>query len=821
MLKHLFHIILIGALTLFTSQAPGQENIARNRSYTFSAAPNYAHCTDDNDLKDLTDSVRTKENFWITKTTVGWGYIKKPLQITVDLGDVEPISGVTYGTAAGVSSVSWPSSIRIQVSEDGKTFHDCGDLTRLMEKPWPPAYGQQKIFEYDTFSLTTKGRFVRLQVTGTPYIFCDEIKVFRGPDEFLELDYPPRIKETQVNKELKLTRQGCYQRIRRDLETVSAMIAEKQNSVANDLSSQLSALRNALESSSFPSRLEGFKAIVPFNEIHRDVLKLHARLLEESNVKPLTIWHSPPYRVLPLFEKPGEKLSRLQVGMMQNERRCQVFNITNASQQEKQVSFSFEPNDEIFAAKHLTVYQVEHVDTSEGLVVASVLVPVKNRKGNYTTTVPSGMTRQIWLKFDTSQVGSGIYKSKIHLSSIKWSSQLDLQMEVARLRFPDKLDFGFGMWDYVANKIYGITDDNKQAAVEHILSEPLFSGVWSNAIPFLDAGAVDGQGNIIGEIDFSQWDDFVKLWPGKRYYFVFPNYSSNSTFAGKEQGTAAFERAMSQWAARWAEHNRELGLTPGQAAILFLDEPHYPAGMKSNYICGKAVKAGTDEILVLNTSPGRSVDVEYGPEMLSVADIICPTRDQFDQLNSKQRKKYADLVAQGKELWFYMANGRGRLYDPSYYRIQPWHCYAAGATGSQFWAYGPPRTGTCWNPYPAIYEVNYSPVYFGKTTVHTSKHFEAIIEGMQDYGYLKMLEQRVTQLEKSSRKAPPLKKARMLLSNGADDVLKNLRGRFQTNYAIQGTGASSVAEKKRLEILDMLMELEKVELYVEGCEISH
>ena len=53
-------------------------------------------------------------------------------------------------------------------------------------------------------------------------------------------------------------------------------------------------------------------------------------------------------------------------------------------------------------------------------------------------------------------------------------------------------------------------------------------------------------GQEIGEIDFSQWDDFVKLWPGKRYYFVFAVYSSNSTFAGKAQGTTAFERAMSQ-----------------------------------------------------------------------------------------------------------------------------------------------------------------------------------------------------------------------------------------------------------------------------------
>jgi hypothetical protein len=63
--------------------------------------------------------------------------------ITIDLERVEPISGVSYRTAAGVAGVSFPASIWILLSDDGKSYRLAGDLVALAEGPQPPAEGYE------------------------------------------------------------------------------------------------------------------------------------------------------------------------------------------------------------------------------------------------------------------------------------------------------------------------------------------------------------------------------------------------------------------------------------------------------------------------------------------------------------------------------------------------------------------------------------------------------------------------------------------------------------------------------------------------------
>ena len=88
------------------------ENIALGASYTMEPGPNYRLCTDPGDFEQLTDGVYTEGYFWAQKSTVGWVRVK-PVILTLDLGTVKPIRGVSYHTAGGFAAVRWPEAIHI------------------------------------------------------------------------------------------------------------------------------------------------------------------------------------------------------------------------------------------------------------------------------------------------------------------------------------------------------------------------------------------------------------------------------------------------------------------------------------------------------------------------------------------------------------------------------------------------------------------------------------------------------------------------------------------------------------------------------------
>ena len=165
------------------------ENLARGKPYTLYPQPGYSHCTDAGDLQQLTDGKTTAGYFWTQQGTVGWQSVRYA-SVTIDLGDVQPISGVSMTTAAGVAGVTWPLAVYVLVSDDGRAFYNAGDLAALDRKqngPWPDGYAIRRLV---THELQTWGRYVQLMIVplpGGPYLFTDEVEVFRGPPSLIDL----------------------------------------------------------------------------------------------------------------------------------------------------------------------------------------------------------------------------------------------------------------------------------------------------------------------------------------------------------------------------------------------------------------------------------------------------------------------------------------------------------------------------------------------------------------------------------------------------------------------------------------------------------
>ena len=118
------------------------ENIALGASYTMAPSPNYRLCTDPGDAEQLTDGVYTDGYFWAQQSTVGYSE-KTPSTVTIDLGEVKPIRGVSYHSAGGFASVRWPLTIRILVAGEDREFREVGDLVQLSEEQHGPLAPKQ------------------------------------------------------------------------------------------------------------------------------------------------------------------------------------------------------------------------------------------------------------------------------------------------------------------------------------------------------------------------------------------------------------------------------------------------------------------------------------------------------------------------------------------------------------------------------------------------------------------------------------------------------------------------------------------------------
>lgn len=124
------------------------------------------------------------------KGTVGWVRVKPPVVITIDLGKVQPISGASFSTAGGTAGVPFPTAIYMAVSDDNKSWHDAGDLVVMSRMNSTPPKAGYAALRYTTHDLHTKGRYIAFAVVSTPFVFSDEIEVFKGDNTWLNQTTP-------------------------------------------------------------------------------------------------------------------------------------------------------------------------------------------------------------------------------------------------------------------------------------------------------------------------------------------------------------------------------------------------------------------------------------------------------------------------------------------------------------------------------------------------------------------------------------------------------------------------------------------------------
>lgn len=738
---------LIACPAVMASEA--RENIALHKKATFETKPNYAFCTDSGDPLDLTNgrysTVDAKEGLvageaiWVDKGTVGWMGVK-PILFTIDLESVQPISGLSYSTAAGRAGVIWPNAIYVAVSEDKKTWHYLGDLVSLNKGKVPEAKSYTT-FRYRADGLKAKGRYISFGVIHELFSFVDEIEVYRDPNAVPGAPAPGPVIPPMRQYLAEMTTTGLARnRMQADLQAICGQI--KTSSLTNSQKQALLAKASVLDKRivEMPLFPELVKTILPLNNLHRDVLAFHGQSLAAQKFPALSIWKNHRYEWLPIVAQPKIKPApQLSISMLKNQSRSDALLLTNAGTKPMTVKLSL-LNAPKANPSWLKLSRVVWTDTAPGVPVADALIPLEAAAATYSLEVPAGFTAKVFATVNSAHLPSGSHQSKLRVRGGGLTSDVPLNVTVSKLAMK-KPRFSLGLWDYVEGKgSYGLTLDNRDAAIK-MMREYYVDSPWAQktVLPAPYATDFDAAGQLVKPLNFKALENWVKLWPGATRYCVF--LDAKDTFAGAKIDSPNFAPRVGSWAKAISNKMTSLGLRPEQMMILIVDEPYNDVQDAIIAAYARAMKAAAPKLtLFQDPSWVRPAETKI-QEAITGVDVLCPDLSVYQKEGEQFRNYYQNLRKQGKELWFYQCSGPIRIYDPQlYYRYQAWHAFKAGATGQGFWSFGDlGGAPTSWHDYAITRPASYAPGFVEKNNVYASVHLEALREGVEDYEELAML----------------------------------------------------------------------------------
>ena len=804
---------VVMAAAHYASAAEVSDNLALGKPYKLHPLPTYKHCTDANDRIQLTDGRTTTSYFWTQQGTVGWqrvGYAT----VTVDLGRIEPIGGAAITTAAGCAGVTWPLAIHVLTSDDGHTFRDAGELVALNHKqqgPWPSEYAIRKI---STNELRARGRYVQFVLIpkpGGPFLFTDEVEIYRGPEEVLKLPASgPVVAADEVYRNGRISR-SLQLRFRSDAEAIAQKIRAAEGLPPTQTQQLLNHLNEATAQYSVPQEAakDTFRAVLPIGEEHARCFAVQAELWQALGRPTLVASVPCAWDPIELTSLPPETTSgEIEVHTMQNEYRAAAVNLYDSSAAPRQIHCHFEGLPGGPTPAYITLHQVQWTDTGQGQPVAAALPEATRTDSGWQLTVQPGLVRQAWMTFHVEGLEAGGYAGQFVMTPENGPTlRVPVQLRVWPLIFPSQTTLLVGGWSYTnGSGSYGMTPQNREAFLRH-LQEHFVNAPWATS-SVMRSVKFDPQDPAQIQLDTQTFDAWIAEWPNAKRYMVFlsvGDYSgtSRSSLVGAQVGTPEFEHRVGVWISAWVRHLRSKGITPDRLGLLIHDEPHEGSDVRALLAWARAIRRAEPEVLVWEDPTYRN-PAAAPAALFEASDVLCPNRPMWLAQGEAFGRFFRDQQAAGRELQFYSCSGPAKLLDPySYYRLQAWHAWHIGATGSFFWAFGDNSGASSWNEYLAK-SGPYTPLFLDATTVVAGKQMEAIRESVEDFEYLVMLRKAVDRAKQQDRNDEDVKKADLLLTDGVKTLLA-AEGASQMRW--HEPKDRKTADQLRVEIIETLTKL--------------
>jgi hypothetical protein len=653
--------------------------------------------------------------------------------------------------------------------------------------------------------------FVKLFVEQTPYAFVDEIEVYQGPQTYLQVPLGPTVDDPLKLFNDRIVYGGIMWRLRTDLSLARKAIAESNLPEAQKaaLLDKANAIAPRIEAT--PTEVpKSFRTVLPLNDLHAEIYALYAPLQRARGLKPLTMWTNSRWDMLQPTEAPEKQPAApsVAVRMMQREYRGATFNLSNTTDSPMTVTFNLNGLPGGTNPDYISVRDVPFTDTRDRVPIADALPEIRPGANGYRVSIPAGMVKQIWLDFRPLDVKPGDYKGEIALRSIQaGNATIPLSLRLQSQSFPAMPSIHIGGWDYIdtpRGTMEAVADS--VAELLKVLPANYVDTPWAGGGVQPSGGTFDPDGRLTNQLNFTNWDRWIGLWPGARQYAVF--LSVPESFGGEKMGTPRFNQMVGDWMTAWVEHMKAQNLQPEQLVLLIWDEPNESDMSKTQLIklWAQAIKAAQPKVTLFE-DPTYSAPQDVKDGFWDDVDVLCPNLPMFLAGNQAFRDFYLNMGKAGKDLWFYSCSGPSKLLDPiTYHRSQFWHAARYGFHGSFYWAFGDEAGASSWVAYLQK-RAQYSPLFLDPTGVTDAKHMAAIREGAQDYEYFVMLKARIAELEQKGVKSPVLQQAKQLVVEGPEVVTEQINDK---NLTWETPKDRDMMDKVRVQVLDMLDKLAKL-----------
>jgi hypothetical protein len=349
-----------------------------------------------------------------------------------------------------------------------------------------------------------------------------------------------------------------------------------------------------------------------------------------------------------------------------------------------------------------------------------------------TLTIPSLQSRELWLDVDLAKTTPGEQKISIRLQALNGAgvlvpsgprtvtppeTRIELELQVLSFAMVPAGDFRLCTW---------------AAPEKDVLPDLLAHGnnVFTAGLP----GVVHDSQDRLTELDYRNLDPVLERLRGKDVLLLLQGLPG---LRGKP-GSKAYQDDLKKFLDDLVGHMADAGFDTKHFALYPFDEPGGVGWDAVNQLVdfGKQVHASHPGVMIYMDGGGELPMFEA---MASCIDIWCPSIYML-----AEKTAVMDVVRKsGKMLWSYNCGyGYSRPVGPNLknmnligdYRAAAPFAFRHRATGIGFWCYN--FGGDPWGRI----DMEYMLVYPGRTKPVSSRRWEAVREGIEDYRILAALQ---------------------------------------------------------------------------------
>jgi outer membrane protein assembly factor BamB len=505
--------------------------------------------------------------------------------------------------------------------------------------------------------------------------------------------------------------------------------------------SLLEGMATRIEEAARAKRPEGARALGPQAEKlvrEGEHLRRLAPIASDRRPQfPALIWQADPWRSFTELALPEERAGDVRVRpLYQDERMPVALNILNLA--DRTLPVRVEPGD--LARDDATLLWQGHLETLILRSVGSrsgveVWDPLPQVGPDRLVEIPTLEARQLWLMLDTAGLEPGRYTLPVNMITTEQQHRekcVTLEFEVMPLSLKDGRQLRSCNWGYFyqpGNYLSRCQNEAVADLVKHGTNVFVLEGATTPRAEF------DADGNMSGAIDWSEHDRIVAMLH-RHGILLYCGYQSGVRGPFPAY-SPAWEKAHATLIGELVKHLAGMGIGYDDFALYPVDEPGLTEANVIEYLrMAKAAKRADPNVKVY-TDPVGLMTLDKLKEAAPYTDIWCPgTGWAMDE-----PERVAFMLSTGNPVWSYSCGDSVKTRSPiDYYRKPSWYAFRYGLTGVGFWTY----CTTSYHPWRGdeAGEGEYVLVYPGDAPV-SSRRWEAVAMGLQDYAALDLLRQAV------------------------------------------------------------------------------